>query len=201
MAQVKSQGYKGGPAQKHLHSRISYLYQAATLLAHATTNHIIEGCNPKNSEQAKGGPGEIEQSSIMALEVEETAPAEAPVRSRNEPADINLYNESSLRESALSRHLLTHLRAVSLKSVIRLTPAMKNSICKRCDLLMVPGSTATISAENKSRGSKKPWADVLVLTCVACGTTKRHPVGMKRQLKRQKRLDRYKAKTAFPKDG
>ena len=74
-----------------------------------------------------------------------------------------------------------------MKSQIRLSPAIKRSLCKRCDALLVSGSDSTSRLENKSRGGKKPWADVLVVTCNSCGTVKRFPVGAKRQSKRAER--------------
>ena len=93
-------------------------------------------------------------------------------------------------ESALSRQLVVHLRAISLKSQIRLSPAVKHTICKRCDILLVPGSTSTSYMENKSRGGGKAWADVLVTTCTGCGTAKRFPVGAKPQLRRESRIEK-----------
>jgi len=41
----------------------------------------------------------------------------------------------------------------------------------------VPGTTCTHRVENKSKGGKKKWADVLVVEC-QCGMVKRFPVGM-----------------------
>ncbi|OTA76889.1 hypothetical protein M434DRAFT_49314, partial [Hypoxylon sp. CO27-5] len=85
---------------------------------------------------------------------------------------------------ALSRRLITDLRSSSLKSQIRLSPAMKHTICKFCDSLLIEGETSSSIVENKSKGGKKPWADVLVVKCNACGGVKRFPVQAPRQKRR-----------------
>ena len=76
-----------------------------------------------------------------------------------------------------SRNLSSLLKAVSLKSQIRLTPELKHSLCKRCDSPLVPAATNDISITNDSRHGEKPWADVLVVACGFCGVAKRHPIG------------------------
>lgn len=78
----------------------------------------------------------------------------------------------------LSRFYLSHLRSIAMKSVIRLDPSIKRKICKRCDAFLVPGVSCTECIENKSKDGKKPWADVLIVECGACGAVKRFPVGM-----------------------
>lgn len=81
----------------------------------------------------------------------------------------------------MSRHIASNLRAVSLKSQIRQSPAMKQTICKFCDTLQVEGETCTSTVENASRGGRKPWADVLTTRCKTCGNVKRYPVSAPRQ--------------------
>ncbi|KAI0545072.1 RNAse P Rpr2/Rpp21/SNM1 subunit domain-containing protein [Xylaria curta] len=87
----------------------------------------------------------------------------------------------------LARHLLTDLRATSLKSQIRLSPAMKHTICKFCDTLLIEGETSTSVVENKSKHGKKPWADVLVVKCNSCHGVKRFPIQTQRQKRRPHR--------------
>jgi hypothetical protein len=43
--------------------------------------------------------------------------------------------------------------------------------------------TCSHEIRNESRGGKKPWADVLVVRCFACGTEKRFPQTDKRATK------------------
>jgi ribonuclease P protein subunit RPR2 len=87
-------------------------------------------------------------------------------------------------QQAMSRRLVTDMRSTSLKTQIRLAPALKHTICKFCDTLLVGGDTCTSVVENQSKGAKKPWADVLVLTCQTCGGLKRFPLNAARQKRR-----------------
>lgn len=89
---------------------------------------------------------------------------------------------------SVSRCLLSDLRNVSLKAQIRLSPALKHTICKRCNSLLLEGSTCSVEVENKSRGGKKPWADVLVRTCKQCSLERRIPVGIGHQKRRPYRI-------------
>ncbi|KAF8252347.1 Rpr2-domain-containing protein, partial [Wilcoxina mikolae CBS 423.85] len=89
-------------------------------------------------------------------------------------------NEAQLNSSTvnLSRFYLSCLRSVAKKSVIRLDPSIKRTICKRCDALLIPGVSCEHRIENKSKNGKKRWADVLIVECKTCRTVKRFPVGM-----------------------
>lgn len=147
---------------KHLHSRISYLYQAANYLARVSESSLAVQHAGDNTE-AKNDQN-VQQKAAKPF----------------------------VDASALIRHFNSHIRAVSLRSQIRLTPAFKNTICKHCDTLLIPESTSTSRLENKSRGGKKPWADVLVVACKACGHVKRYPVGAKRQRSRTERANETK---------
>ncbi|KAI0124749.1 RNAse P Rpr2/Rpp21/SNM1 subunit domain-containing protein [Xylariales sp. AK1849] len=91
-------------------------------------------------------------------------------------------------KQAVSRRLLTELRATSHKAQIRLSPAMKHTVCKVCDTLLVEGDTCSSLIENKSKGGKKPWADIMVISCRTCGAVKRFPLNSSRQKRRPLRL-------------
>ncbi|KAF2651975.1 Rpr2-domain-containing protein, partial [Lophiostoma macrostomum CBS 122681] len=89
--------------------------------------------------------------------------------------------------SALALQLGAHLRSVSHKGQIRLSPDLKRSICKSCDAILIPGKTATHALENKSKDQRKPWADVHEITCTICSSKKRFPVGATRQPRKIRR--------------
>ncbi|KAK8099268.1 uncharacterized protein PG998_012509 [Apiospora kogelbergensis] len=95
-------------------------------------------------------------------------------------------DETQLRQTC-SRHLLTTMRTTSEKAVIRLSPALKHTVCKFCDSLLIEGETCVSTVENASKGGKKPWADVLIVRCKACKGVKRFPVGASRQQKQKLR--------------
>lgn len=189
MGRDKAKGQKS-PGQKHLHSRISYLYQAATYLASIENGYreglqaTVEEKEPYHMNQMHlGSPAKDVERAKLSSKTDSTK-AGTEVKGG--------VGMTSIQQLPLPRLLTNHLKAVSLKGQVRLTPEMKRSICRRCDILLYPGYTSTSSLENKSRGGKKAWAEVLTLTCVSCGTVKRVPTGAKRQFRK---ADRPKTST------
>ncbi|KAI1427423.1 RNAse P Rpr2/Rpp21/SNM1 subunit domain-containing protein [Xylaria sp. FL1777] len=145
---------------RHLYSRLSYLHQAAAVVGSQVGNAILSKSDSVASRRLedKGGPSDTQKC----------------------------HAADQLRLN-FARHLLTDLRATSLKSQIRLSPAIKHTICKFCDTLLIEGKTSTSVIENKSKHGKKPWADVLVVKCGTCGGVKRFPVQCTRQKRRPDR--------------
>ena len=190
MAQSKARTQKG-IAQKHLHSRISFLYQAATYLAQVDgQSQARVPCINDESKKSCDPGRELQCAVTTPKAVSEDGLHISTIEQHNMIPEIGSENDWASKDFALSRQLLAHLRAVSLRSQIRLTPAVKHAVCKRCNVVLIPGSTSTSYIENKSSGGRKPWADVLVTTCTACGTSKRFPVGAKRQVRRESRIDK-----------
>ncbi len=183
MMKTKEKASKGEirTPQRHIHSRISYLYQAATYL---TKNSICQQMIQHISTDAIQTSAELNDAfrQSKAVHAHDFEHCEANGTIREEEVGIfeRISSHPLSNTTGLPRHLLSHARAVSMKSQIRLSPTIKQSICKRCYVLLVPGSTSMVRMENRSRGGRKPWADVLVTTCNFCGTTKRFPVGAKR---------------------
>ena len=98
--------------------------------------------------------------------------------------------------------MVSDLRAVSLKGQVRQSPAMKRSICKFCDTVLVEGRNCHSVIENESKGGRKPWADVLVIRCSTCGNSKRFPVSARRQKRKHLRQTSHTSETAEqPKTG
>ena len=134
---------------KHLHSRVNFLYQAATLLDNAQKQATVERATINESD---------------------TRP-----------------DELIISGSGSSREMIEHLQNVALKAQMRLAPSIKRSVCKRCRSILVESTTLKSYIENSSKGRRKPWADVLVRECLQCGTSKRFPVGARRQPRKQDR--------------
>ncbi|KAH7158058.1 RNAse P Rpr2/Rpp21/SNM1 subunit domain-containing protein [Dactylonectria estremocensis] len=87
----------------------------------------------------------------------------------------------------MSRQMISSMRAVTLKAQIRQSTALKQTICKFCDTLLIEGKTCTSTVENASKGGRKPWADVLTIRCNTCSSAKRYPVSALRQKRRSLR--------------
>lgn len=170
-----------GPSQKHLYSRISFLHQAASYLSSVTDDVQGKKAISANGDQAE--KNEKTASTGTAGILKNQAP-----HSSKEPGEPN--PTSSIRKPsspALSRLYASQSRTIARKATIRLTPDMKHSICKTCDSILLPGTTSSTFVENLSRGGRKPWADMLVVICNACGAVKRFPVGAKRQRRKTER--------------
>ena len=168
MAKKKAQGIQNRP----MYSRISFLYQAAAYLAEAGTpeSKSVRSTNP----QAAGPDVHMESDGHMN--------------------DNDHRGNPTPTTEALSRKLLTDLRAVTLKTQIRISPEIKRTVCKYCDTFLVEGQTCTSTVENKSKGGRKPWADVLTIRCHTCGRQKRFPVNAPRQKRRPLRTSEEQQK-------
>lgn len=148
MAKTKStKSGKPGIPQKHLHSRLSYLHQAATLL---TTARLSARTDTAASHD----------------------------KSQNSDSQIAGSQKTCTIPSREANRLLSHLRGVSRKSQLRLSPATKRTICKRCDSLLIAGMTSSAMVVNDSKDAAKSWADVFEIRCKQCDTVKRFPVGL-----------------------
>lgn len=80
----------------------------------------------------------------------------------------------------LSRCYTNTMTTVAKKTVLRLSPHLKRTVCKKCSRKLTP-TNCDIELENLSKsGSDK--SNVLVYTC-KCGTSKRFPVGKKKDYK------------------
>ncbi|CAG5129988.1 unnamed protein product [Candidula unifasciata] len=66
----------------------------------------------------------------------------------------------------MCRYYISTMRMVAEKHVIRIHPKMKRTICKCCNMLLVPGRTSRIRFRSKSETHT-------VVTCLLCGTIKR----------------------------
>ncbi|KAL2069085.1 hypothetical protein VTL71DRAFT_15423 [Oculimacula yallundae] len=162
----------GSVPNKAIYSRVSYLYQAAAYMA-------------------------AQQQQYPAKESQTTADDE----DNKEGTGTTAANSGELQlplSQPASRRLVSDMRAVSHKVLMRISPAMKHSICKNCDTMMIDGSTCTSEVENRSKGGKKPWADILVRRCNTCGLAKRFPLVADRQKRRPQRKIQETVETDIP---
>ena len=171
MGKAKAKKAVGMP-NRHLASRISYLFQAASYLQNSKVENSTEAEHHPPSSAT--GPNS------------NTSPKDKPPKLRLEAAKIPLETEGTKRlpckasHAPLARQLLSQLGEVSLKSQVRLTPDIKRSICRRCHTLLIPGQSSELFSENLSRRASKPWAEVIVVRCKTCQAVKRFPVGAHR---------------------
>jgi ribonuclease P protein subunit RPR2 len=127
----------------------------------------------------------------------ETTPGESGTYSGTDELNAQVLSRQFPNHSPLALQLGSDLQQVSRKAQLRLSVDLKRTMCKRCNTILVPGRTATQVIENASKGSKKPWADVLVLECKLCGGKKRFPIGATKQPKKKERKASLKETTSI----
>ncbi|KAI3396327.1 hypothetical protein diail_12293 [Diaporthe ilicicola] len=168
MAKKKVAGVPNKPS----YCRLSFMYQAASLLAVAA----------KPSQASSNQPAQDAKFDVRFDD-------------NGDKPDSNTkrIDRTAARTHNMSHRLLSDFRSVSLKSQIRVSPDMKRTICKFCDTLLIEGQTCTSTVENTSKGGRKPWADVLVVKCHTCQRAKRFPVNAPRQQRRPLRAAKEEA--------
>lgn len=185
MAKGKAKAQKGSAvaAQSHIRARISYLYKASLLLqsVHDPSPTPLQNKPASATEYQTDDVPCAESGRGLEIPLLNDSPGQNEGSCSAELA--SQQDRKSGRPSYLSRQYASQLQAVSLKTQLRLSREIKHSLCKRCDTLLVPGSTCSKQIENKSRGGKKPWADVLVVGCGVCGAAKRYPQSQKRTMR------------------
>lgn len=163
---------KGKNVQGHLRARLDYLHQAASYLQSTTISAKQQAQHDTRTSD------EVQSSSTrnvpQILDPNLAAAAAAAAQKESSGLD-HLPN--------VSRTYISQLRGISLKTQLRLPQEVKRSICKRCDMLLVPGISCVQEIRNASRGGQKPWADVRIVRCGTCGTEKRYPQTERRSKK------------------
>lgn len=171
---------KGVP-NKHLHARIAYLHKIANylstqslarpdeLLQQTTSKEIGTSTTTEEQPDSNPPPGTLATDATTSLANLKPSPGHPSTATFNPPA------------SGLPLQLTAQLRSVAQKGQIRLSRDLKHSFCKICSSPLIEGETCIRSTENLSRKGRKPWAEVAIVTCCACGASKRFPVGAKRQ--------------------
>ncbi|KAJ4416923.1 hypothetical protein N0V82_006473 [Gnomoniopsis sp. IMI 355080] len=167
----------GQVPNRHIYTRISFLYQAAVYLAQPLLP------DPKTAS--------CRLSQIASADAGAHADADTKMRHNDDCKQHQTGpicdGQLGIKTQNMSRKLLTDMRAITQKSVIRASPHIKRSICKHCDSLLIDGQSSSSVVENNSKGGKKPWADVLVIKCHTCGREKRFPINAPTQKRRQLR--------------
>ncbi|PNP48706.1 hypothetical protein TGAMA5MH_00160 [Trichoderma gamsii] len=161
---VKQKG-SAGIHNRHIYSRASYLYQAASYLA----NCAHQTKKATKTEDNQDG----------------TRKDEKPVA-----ADGDGFTHSKQERKAiinLSHQVISDMRSVSLKAQIRQSPTIKQTICRYCDAVQIEGKTCQSTVENRSKGGRKPWADILITRCDTCGNVKRYPISAPKQKRKSLR--------------
>jgi ribonuclease P protein subunit RPR2 len=156
------------------HARISFLYQAASYFANLESQSLLL------STKSRGTSAELTQIGDQNDElVKQNDDVDYTKSRRNSKARTCIKTDQ--HKHAVSAFLGSHLRIIGRKSQVKVAQSIKRDICKRCNVILQEGKTSATRIENKSYERQKPWADVLVVTCLSCGMEKRYSVGGKKR--------------------
>jgi ribonuclease P protein subunit RPR2 len=184
-----------GVSQKHLHSRISYLYQAANYLSTLESNPEKGSLNRAAFSQtvlrrSSHSKELLKAASRTGDQDTSTGAEESKTQTPDYPLESLVKSETKPGSWTQTHHLLALMRSISQKTQIRLSTSIKRSVCRRCNGLLSLNSTTEI--ENLSRAGRKPCADVLVVTCCQCAFVRRYPVGMgEAHIQRAKKEEKF----------
>ncbi|RPD57517.1 Rpr2-domain-containing protein [Lentinus tigrinus ALCF2SS1-7] len=70
----------------------------------------------------------------------------------------------------LSRCYIGSMRIVGQKAMVRMDPSIKRTLCKQCDTVLIPGSTASVRVRPLSS-----HGHAVVYICMTCNATRRIP--------------------------
>ncbi|KAM5534584.1 hypothetical protein V8D89_011788 [Ganoderma adspersum] len=70
----------------------------------------------------------------------------------------------------LSRCYVGAMRIIGQKTMVRMDPTLKRTLCKQCDTVLLPGSTASVRIKTSSSHRQ-----VVTYTCLACRACRRIP--------------------------
>lgn len=70
----------------------------------------------------------------------------------------------------LAKSYINSMKAVGRKTVVKMDPAVKRTLCKGCNAVLIPGGTARVRVKGSSTHSH-----VMTYTCRTCSTKLRIP--------------------------
>ncbi|KAI0682543.1 RNAse P Rpr2/Rpp21/SNM1 subunit domain-containing protein [Cytidiella melzeri] len=151
MAKKKSQDEAPSPCTVHnrdIMQRLNYLYQASVLLS-----------------SAKPFPAD---NTVPTVPMPASKTSGTSHRQQCKREMLEQRNPSTAVD--LARTYVRSMKVIGKKTTVRMDPTVKRTLCKKCAIVLVPGSTALVRV--KSSG---PHGHVVLWTCLACKTTRRIP--------------------------
>jgi ribonuclease P protein subunit RPR2 len=176
---------KSAVPNRQTHTRISFLYQAANYFASLDTAPSSDTPNEAIKSYQEGFMFP-EAHPTHGKSTDVASPSQKPSEIVSESAKADSATDEVQHQSPVSAHLASQILSISRKGQVKISQSMKRSICKRCNVILHEGKTSAVSLENRSRGGRKPWADILLVTCLACGMEKRYPLGNQKTSQRRK---------------
>lgn len=198
--QSKSRGIRKGKEEYRQRKQYEIVAAAAAAAAAKISETETDNCRRETVK----APGLIPQSRKLLAEMRRVA---LKMQIRLDPSvkrTICKYCDTLIlpaREGADWEGTTATTNATSDTTTTTSSPTISNSKLEHIEIESYGGSkshdsntrartsvgTGNIYVENKSRGGRKPWADVIVVECFTCGRSRRFPVNAPRQLRKHLR--------------
>ncbi|KAG5651870.1 hypothetical protein H0H81_007117 [Sphagnurus paluster] len=138
-------------ANRDIIQRLNFLYQASTYLNTLPpgTTSTPNPPNPKTSTNA--------------------TPDKPPRKMYSEKGSMTAAKRT-VTASDLAKTYIATMKTVGQKTTVKMDPAVKRTLCKGCNMTLIPGATASV------RVKKSPaHGHIMVYTCTSCKTSRRIP--------------------------
>ncbi len=106
-------------------------------------------------------------SIIMSRKVSRKPEWQIKISSERIKKLLQMSKEYAIEKPGLSKRYAELAKKIGMRYNVRFSKAEKRSVCKKCNLYLIPGKTSIV------RTSKKQQA--VVTTCKGCGFVRRSP--------------------------
>ncbi|KAJ3797802.1 RNAse P Rpr2/Rpp21/SNM1 subunit domain-containing protein [Lentinula aff. detonsa] len=103
-----------------------------------------------------------------------TSPLQIPISSNANDSTSGVKKSQKRKKSVnlndLSRTYIETMQAVGSRTTVQLDPSVKRTLCKGCNIVLVPGSTTSVRTKKSST-----HGHIMVYTCTTCKYSYRIP--------------------------
>ena len=94
-------------------------------------------------------------------------------------------NEARRDNIKLARRYIYLIKRIAAKARVKVPRRIKRSVCKNCQIPLIPGITSRVRLQSEGKGSR------IVVTCLVCGWIHRYPY----KLRKRKLVGKHGAST------
>ncbi|KAJ7497613.1 RNAse P Rpr2/Rpp21/SNM1 subunit domain-containing protein [Mycena latifolia] len=102
------------------------------------------------------------QASVYLSGVLPVPPPTAPEKRKKKSRKMNVHD--------LSKSYINSMKVVANKTMVKMDPAVKRTLCNGCNIVLVPGSTASVRVK-----SSTTHGHIMLYRCNSCNSTRRIP--------------------------
>ncbi|GLB36969.1 putative rpr2-domain-containing protein [Lyophyllum shimeji] len=143
-------------ANRDIIQRLNFLYQASVYL------NTVPSDRPEGVSDALAGSSTSQNVTTSGLDKQQK-------RGKKEKGRKNAVKRA-VTASDLARTYVATMKSVGQKTTVKIDPAVKRTLCKGCNMTLVPGATASVRVKNSP-----VHGHIMVYTCSGCHTARRIP--------------------------